>query len=153
MSRMQPTRRLRMPRAAKAAIPTEHDEAVALMRLVHLHEPQHPILHRLFHVPNGGLRSKASAGKLKAEGVRSGVPDYILPCRGYSKDQGQFHSFIGLAVELKRRKGGAVSDAQKDWVEFLSNAGWKVAVCSGHESAWAVICEFIGILNCLESDR
>lgn len=136
--------------ATKTAVPTEHVEAMRLMYLVRLHEPQHPILARLFHVPNGGLRSKVSAAKLKAEGVRAGVPDYILPCRGYGKDRGQFHSFIGLAVELKRRKGGAVSDAQKDWVEFLSNAGWKVAVCSGHESAWAVICEYLGIANCLD---
>lgn len=142
-----------MKHGRRDAIPSEHSEAVRLMELVHLHESQHPILRRLFHVPNGGLRSKASASKLKAEGVRSGVPDYILPCRGYSKDQGRFHSFIGLAVELKRRKGGAVSDAQRDWVEFLSNAGWKVAVCSGHESAWAVICEYTGIRNCLEAAR
>ena len=132
------------------SVPSEHQEAAALMRLVHLHEAQCPLLKRLFHVANGGLRSKASAGKLKAEGVRAGVPDYIGPFRGYSKSNNQFCTYIGLAIELKRRKGGAVSEAQRDWVEFLSNAGWKVAVCSGHEDAWAVICEYVGIRNCLQ---
>jgi hypothetical protein len=31
-----------------------------------------------FHVPNGGARSKASAGRLKAMGVRAGVLDLIF---------------------------------------------------------------------------
>lgn len=32
------------------------------------------------HVPNGGLRSKREAAKLKAMGVLPGVPDLILIC-------------------------------------------------------------------------
>lgn len=33
-----------------------------------------------FHVPNGGLRSKREAAKLRAMGVLPGVPDLILIC-------------------------------------------------------------------------
>jgi len=141
-----------MKHGRRDAIPSEHDEAVALMRLVHLHEPQHPILKRLFHVPNGGLRSKASAGKLKAEGVRAGVPDYLLPTDGYARMNGvgPFNRYLGLALELKRRKGGRTSDEQRDWIEWFDDNGWRVAVCAGHERAWAVICEYLGIVNCLE---
>jgi hypothetical protein len=141
----------RTPRnPTRASVPTEHAEAVALMRLVHLHEPQHPVLTRFFHCPNGGLRSKAAAGKLKAEGVRPGVPDFLLPASGYAKERGMYDRYVGLAIELKRRKGGAVSAAQRDWIEYLSDAGWRVVVADGHERAWACICEYIGIRNCLE---
>ena len=140
------------PRKVSAPVPTEHVEAVQLMRLVHLHESQHPALKRLFHVPNGGLRGKASAGKLKAEGVRAGVPDYLLPTDGYARinGTGPFNRYLGLALELKRRKGGRVSDEQRDWLDWFDDNGWRVAVCNGHEHAWAVICEYLGIRNCLE---
>lgn len=33
----------------------------------------------LHHIPNGGARSKATAGRLKAEGVKAGIPDICLP--------------------------------------------------------------------------
>ena len=48
---------------------------------------KHPFLDKLlFSVPNGGKRSKGVAGKLKAEGVRSGVADIVLlhPAREFS---------------------------------------------------------------------
>jgi hypothetical protein len=53
-----------------------------------------------FHVPNGEKRSKATAGRLKAMGVRAGVPDlcFILP--------GGASAFI----ELKAGKGRLTSE-------------------------------------------
>lgn len=35
-----------------------------------------------FHVPNGGLRSKSAAARLKWQGVLAGVPDIIVPLPG-----------------------------------------------------------------------
>jgi len=142
------TKRLRMPRATRSTVPTEHQEAVALMDLVRDHEPRYPALKRLFHVPNGGLRSKAASGKLKAEGVRAGVPDYLLPVTYGFMQYGD--KFFGLAIELKRKRGGRTSDEQRDWLNYLDDAHWRVAVCNGHEQAWAVICEYLSIPNCLE---
>lgn len=127
---------------SKQPAPTEHKEAVALMQLVRLHENKYPVLRRLFHVPNGGNRNVITAKKLKAEGVRPGVPDYFLPAA-----MGCYH---GLAVELKRTKRGSVSEDQRDWLEYLDDAGWRVVVCAGHERAWAVICEYIGARDCLK---
>lgn len=137
-----------MKHGRRDAIPSEHSEAAQLMRLVRLHESRYPVLKRLFHVPNGGLRSKAAAGKLWAEGVRPGVPDYILPVRVGQMEYGD--KFNGLAIELKRKKGGAASDDQADWLEWLDDNGWRAVVCKGHERAWAVICEYLAIPNCLE---
>lgn len=113
-----------------AARPTEHAEAVALMRMVRLHESHYPSLRLLFAVPNGGHRNKIVASKLKAEGVRAGVPDYLLPVPmgGYS----------GLAIELKTLTGYP-SREQREWIESLREQGWRAEVCRGAEAAWDVI--------------
>ncbi|MGL4440590.1 MAG: VRR-NUC domain-containing protein [Bosea sp. (in: a-proteobacteria)] len=125
-------------------MPTEHVEALRLMELVRLHEPQHPALRWLFAVPNGGKRSKITAVKLKAEGVKPGVPDYLMPIPA------THGGFVGLAIELKRTRGGATSQEQIEWLEMLRVCGWRVAVCKGHRQAWSVICEYLAIVNCLE---
>lgn len=85
-----------------------------------------PALLRLFAIPNGGQRDKITAGKLKAEGVKRGVPDIMLPApRG---------RFAGLFVEMKRPKAtgqaaGATSEDQDSWIGYLRSAGYAVSVC------------------------
>ena len=40
----------------------------------------------VFHIPNGGSRHKAEAARLKAQGVKAGVPDLCIPvARGNSR--------------------------------------------------------------------
>jgi hypothetical protein len=116
--------------------PTEHAEAVRLMQVVKLHEPRHPALRNLFAVPNGGDRHKLTAAKMKREGQRPGVPDYLL-----AFPSGGFH---GLAIELKSMTGYA-SREQKDWIERLRDNGYRAEVCRGWEAAWTVICDYLGI--------
>jgi|GEM_PF-5137145 len=55
--------------------------------------------------PNGGRRNKAEAAKLKAMGVRKGIPDLFLPIprQGYH----------GLYIETKKIKNGKVSPDQQ----------------------------------------
>lgn len=76
----------------------EHQHQVAFFQLVELKlMKKYPFLDKLlFSVPNGGHRSKSQAGKLKAEGVKSGVSDIILlyPSRGYNS----------LCIEMKHGK-------------------------------------------------
>lgn len=108
----------------------EHREAVALMQMVTLHERRCPKLKYLAHIPNGGARSKAASGKLKAEGVKKGVPDYLWPVRS--------RQFIGLAIELKAQSG-EVSAEQEDWIEHLQAEGWFCIVAYGWEKAWEAI--------------
>jgi hypothetical protein len=76
---------------------TEHDEQVALSRWVTLLQPRHPELALLHAIPNGGHRHKAVAVRLKAEGVKRGVPDLCLPV-----PRGGHH---GLYLEMKTRQG------------------------------------------------
>jgi hypothetical protein len=89
-----------------------------------------------FHVPNGGKRSLRTAVRLKKEGVAAGIPDVVIakPCGIY----------CGMYIELKRTKGGALSESQKDMIRELRAEGYYVAVCRGFDEARE---ELIGYLN------
>ena len=84
---------------------------------------------RIFAIPNGGQRSRAAAGRLKAEGVSAGVPDLFVPA-------------WGLWIEMKRQKGGVVSAEQKDWINYLQSVNYICIVCKGAEAAKAAISDF-----------
>lgn len=112
--------------------PLEHDEQAALIRWVeYACRQEYPILKMLYAIPNGGERNKAVAAKLKAEGVRPGVPDLHLPVA-----RGGYHS---LYVEMKRRRSGNLSMDQKKWRDGLRNEGNAVVVCRGWEEARSVL--------------
>lgn len=113
---------------------TEHAEAVTLMRVVKLHEAKHPELRLLFAVPNGGDRHPAVAAKMKAEGVKAGVPDYLLPVA-----RGGFH---GLAIELKTSTGSA-SREQKQWLADFRDQGYRAEVCKGWQQAFDTLKEYL----------
>ena len=113
---------------------TEHAEAVTLMKAVRLHEGKHPELRLLFAVPNGGDRHPAVASKMKAEGVKAGVPDYVLPVA-----RGGFH---GLVIELKTATGSA-SREQKQWLTDLRDQGYRAEVCRGWQQAFDTLMEYL----------
>lgn len=113
-------------RKRRPAVPYEHDEQVAFVNWFRI---QYRGV-RIFAIPNGGGRSKAEAGRLKAEGVESGVPDTYIP---------EWRCW----VEMKRQKGGSVSPEQKDWHEYLRGIGDTVFVCKGAEAARLAIREFV----------
>ena len=71
----------------------EHDEQVTVIEWADTHSKKFPELAWLFAIPNGGHRSKAQAGKLKAEGVRKGVADLCLPVAR--------HGYNALYIEMK----------------------------------------------------
>ena len=93
---------------------------------------QHPELAGLlFAVPNGGARSKATAGKLKAEGVVAGVADLILLKPHFRKGV-YFSDMIpldayALCIEMKTKKGYQ-SPEQKAWQAKVEDMGYKYVV-------------------------
>ena len=115
----------------RPAVPLEHDEQVALVEWMDWAHPKVPY----FATPNGGHRHPAVAAKLKAEGVKAGVPDLCIPVA-----RGGFHGFF---LELKRAKGGKLSDDQKAWITELLAQGYEVKVCAGFEAAKAAIEEYL----------
>jgi len=106
-------------------IPTEHEEQRELVRWFRQTWPGV----RIFAIPNGGARSKATAGRLKAEGVASGVPDLFVPA-------------WRLWIEMKRTKGGSLSPEQKDWIKYLESVGFCCIVGKGAEDAKRQISAF-----------
>ncbi|HPB98054.1 MAG TPA: VRR-NUC domain-containing protein [Polyangiaceae bacterium] len=114
---------------------TEHEEQVALMRLVDMHKGRWPELGMLFAVPNGGDRNPIVGKKLKAEGVRKGVPDLCL-----CLPRGGYH---GLFIELKRQKKSQISPDQVRWISALREQGYRAEICLGAAAAWEVISDYM----------
>ena len=112
-------------------VPKESEEQIALFRWAALCKHTYPELNLLHHIPNGGTRNKAEAARLKAEGVKPGVPDLCLPV-----PRGQYH---GLYIELKRKHGGRISKPQSEWIDALLMHGYCAAVCNGWEEAKGMI--------------
>jgi hypothetical protein len=113
-------------------IPTEHEEQVALFQWAAINERKYPELGLMFAVPNAGAGSqKGRAGWLKAEGVKSGVPDIFLPTARRDKH--------GLFIELKRRKLRSHKPEQKEWMAALIAQGYECWLCAGWEAASRVI--------------
>ena len=106
----------------------EHTEQVTLMQWWALAHKQFGISEQLlFAIPNGGQRNIVVATKLKAEGVRPGIPDLFL-----AVPRRNAH---GLFIEMKKAKGGRVSDKQSTAMDLLAEQGYKWAVCHGWNEA------------------
>lgn len=116
--------------------PTESQQQIWLFEWAYTLSTRYPELDLMYHVPNGGLRSKATAGRLKAEGVKPGVPDVVLPVAR--------KGFNGLYIEMKAAKG-KLSDPQKKWIEALKKQGYYVMVCYSFNEAADVISDYLGI--------
>ncbi|OMQ41056.1 VRR-NUC domain-containing protein [Pseudomonas putida] len=83
----------------------------------------------IYHVPNGGHRVKAVAAKLKAQGVKAGIPDLKLPmARG---------GYFGLYIEFKATPpyDAAISASQHERIRKLNDQGYLAVVCRGHFDA------------------
>ena len=95
----------------------------------------HPELALIYAVPNGELRSKGTAGKLKSQGVKPGVPDLVLPvARG---------GYFGMYIEMKRQRGGSLSPDQKWWRDQLIDQGYYWHVFKGFRAAEPKILEYL----------
>lgn len=108
-------------------IPLEEIEQEHVFLWASMEERAYPELAMLYAIPNGGKRAIKTAVALKKQGVKRGVPDMCLPVpRG---------GFNGLYIELKRVKGGTVSDEQREWIAALNSQGYKAIICHGAEEA------------------
>ena len=111
--------------------PREAEEQRALFEWAGYMVRQYPELRYMYHVPNGGRRNAREAALLRAEGVKKGVPDIVLPVA-----RGEHH---GLYIELKRQKSGSLSREQKAYLDFLHRQGYRAVMCRGWRQAANVI--------------
>ena len=99
-------------------LPSEHAEQVTFVNWFRLQFPK--VL--IFAIPNGGLRNAVVAKKLKLEGVIKGVPDLYIPSKK-------------IWIEMKRQKGGKLSNDQKRVIKYLEDNGDRVIIGYGFKDA------------------
>lgn len=107
----------------------------------------HPELRWLHSVPNGGYRTKATAGKMKGEGQKPGVPDIFLDVARGAKH--------GLRIELKVPRvpgikgvtktvsAGVVSEEQALWLAHYAAEGYAAHAAYGWDHAKDIILEYL----------
>ena len=131
---------------------SEHDHQVTVMDWAELMaQRKYPMLRWLYAVPNGGDRHPAVAAKLKAEGVKSGVPDLCLPYplqnnhEPFGRSGVRFNvgfKCCGLYIEMKT-KGGTVKPHQKEWLDYLAGVGYRAVVCWSADEAIQTLEEYL----------
>ena len=110
---------------ANALIPTEDQEQIAVVQYCILKGYPH------WHTPNSTFtKSWKQKTKNKAMGVSPGVPDL-----------GVIVNNRLIFIEMKRVKGGSLSEHQKLWIANLERAKVPVRVCKGFKEAKAFIDE------------
>lgn len=116
-------------------VPTESNEQQTLFEWARRMEGRWPELKMLYHIPNEGKRRQRTGARLKAEGLKSGVPDICLPVA-----RGGHH---GLYIELKRKRNSKVTKEQMDWIADLVAQGYVAAVCRGCDEAISLITDYL----------
>ncbi len=93
---------------------------------------------------NLGVRAAAIR---KAQGVRPGVPDFLLYEPGRALDADDYgERAVGLALEFKNPDGrGRVSEVQGWWHARLRRNGWRVAVVTSAGEAWDHVVDYLGL--------
>jgi hypothetical protein len=97
-------------------------------------EPGSKIGDYLFSIPNGGQRNPREGVRLKAEGVKAGVSDLLLPLRR--------GGFAGLWLEMKA-PGNKPTPKQTEWLQRMERAGYFATWCDDWQKAAVVISEYL----------
>lgn len=113
---------------------TESEEQQALFQWAAMLQARFPDLALLHHIPNGGQRAITTAARLKAEGVKAGVPDVSLPA-----PKGVYH---GLYVEMKAGKNKPTAH-QVWWLEELKMRSYYTAVAYSWREAAEIITKYL----------
>ncbi|MEE1917994.1 VRR-NUC domain-containing protein [Pseudomonas asiatica] len=129
-------RRYKPKKPSAKRVDREGPEQAALMKEIQLRYPEAYEL--LYHVPNGGHRLKEVAAKLKAQGVKAGIPDLVLTmARG---------GYFGLYIEFKATVDPApVSPSQQACIRRLNDQGYLAVVCQGHFDAMECLRAYLAL--------
>lgn len=128
-----------LPPRRKLPPPLESQEQVTFLNWF---QWQHPHV-LIFSIPNGGhlaggiAQRAAQVARLKAEGMRPGVPDLYIPA-------------WNLFIEMKRQSGGRLSEEQKTIHSQLRGVGKTVIVAKGWEDARDQVMAFLGARRAAE---
>lgn len=120
-------------------IPTEAEEQNAFVQWCRIN---YIIVH---HSPNegaGGTSGAIRGAKMKKLGTSKGFWDLIvfIPIRGIT---GRVDCYEQVMIEMKRRKGGVVSEEQKTWGKIYELAGIPCKICRGADEAIAFVNKYL----------
>jgi len=92
----------------------------------------------MFAIPNGGYRTKATAGKMAAEGLKSWSVGYLFA-----------PSQQGLSWAIYRMKWGKnkLTELQREFFEYATQQGYLCKVAYSAEQAIEIIDEYLGLTN------
>ena len=128
-----------------AKCPTERQEQDAVVKWARM-MAQYDDRFLMLRCGFEGLRlSMGVRMQCKRQSICNGWPDIFLAVpRRYQADILVAH-FCGLFIELKRRKGGTVSQEQAEIIGRLQNQGYMAVVCRGADEAIKTISAYLGI--------
>lgn len=129
---------------ASSGSESSHQKALFCFFALPENQKRYPDVKYMFAIPNGGARTAITGARLKAEGVKPGVPDILLPLR---RKYDWWYS--GLFIEMKKptyrnRKDGGISVEQTEYIAFLSLQGFKCVVCYTWEEARDEVIKYYG---------
>lgn len=100
-------------------VPTEEVEQRVVVEYLRLRG------HKFSAIPNSTYTpSWNQKRKNKEMGLNAGLPDLFCIIH-----------YTPVWIEMKRRKGGRLSPAQKEWIQALEDSGQTVWVCHGADEA------------------
>lgn len=108
---------------------TEHQECVTIAQYLELLKNKGDVLVYTKTTQETFTRSWSQKRKNKSEGLRSGLPDFIIV----------FTNGIVLFLEIKRTEGGRLSPAQNEWLSALMQTDCMVHVAYGADQAIKII--------------
>lgn len=117
-----------------AACGSESGHQKALFQWINT-QNEYPELRLCFSIPNGGLRDKVTAARMKAEGAKAGVWDIFLPV-----PRGKYH---GLFIEMKVGKN-TLTKKQEEFEKNLEE-DYYFAVCYNWAQAAEVMKQYANI--------
>ena len=112
--------------------PLEDDECILFSEWLKVNKIPHA------HIANESRSSSRNAlirgAKLKRMGQSRGVWDYevYIPHRGIT---GSVDCYEIIKIEMKRQKGGTISQEQKEWGKIYEMSGIPCKVCKGAKEA------------------
>lgn len=121
----------------KIPLPLEATIQAQFFDQLRLYEHRFPELKWFFAIPNGGHRHKATAGKLKMQGVKAGIWDTFLPVPR--------NGFHGLWIEFKRSPRHSLTDSQHDFGMFLIEQKYQRLIATSWQQGWSMTCEYLEI--------
>ncbi|MCK5357340.1 MAG: VRR-NUC domain-containing protein [Elusimicrobiales bacterium] len=109
-------------------------EEIEQIKTVNYLKLQYPKV--LFTISPAGIRLHPAVGtKFKRMGYRAGTPDLLI-----LEPNKYFH---GLFIEMKKNKGGKVSDNQRTFLNHLLANNYEAKVANGFNEAIKIIDEYL----------